>query len=68
VLEKLAVNVVAGVLALALVLALGAATGFVFALCWNAVAAPVFGLPTLEWWQAWLGLVVLGLLGRALKG
>lgn len=55
------------VAAFAFALGCTALGGVIFAWMWNLLV-PSFGGPAILWWQAWLGLGLLGSVGRALRG
>lgn len=56
-------------IAIVIVLALAAVAGWLLALLWNTVA-PIFwpAAPVLVWWQAYLALMLVSWIGRAIRG
>lgn len=59
-------TVIVGLVVLAVVVAIGAATAGVVWLGWSHLAVPIFGAPALTFAQVWLGMIALGLFGRVL--
>jgi hypothetical protein len=52
---------------IALFLGIIAFTAWIFMLAWNAFCVPVFGWPPIDFWTAFAGWVLLGLVGSAFR-
>lgn len=64
---KLAIVVGGFLVVLAIALSASALVGWLFMLAWNYVAHGVLGAPGLSFWQAWVGMFLLGLIGRTFR-
>lgn len=64
--DKLLTYGFAGSLLVIAFIVFGAAFGWVVAFIYNAILPPTFGWPTLEWWQAWGLMFLIGLVVRPL--
>ena len=62
--DKMVTWGLAGLIVVGFMAVCGALFGWLVALIYNAILPPLFGWPTLEWWQAWGLVFLVGLVVR----